>query len=157
SQAQQLHGWMKLSELCRYTSYFYDNWDLQYARRVARAWELDWNKPVGAMSSGEQRKVGLLLAFAGRPEVLILDEPVATLDPLARRQIIDEIVTTLSGNEGSTILFSTHVLSDLARVAEYVGIMDRGRMVLTEKIDDFQNSIKRIQVIFPGNHCPGEF
>jgi ABC-2 type transport system ATP-binding protein len=73
SQSQQVYAWMTLGELCRYTSYFYAAWDRDYARDLARRSGLDWDRAVGRMSGGEQRKVSMLLAFASRPEVLVLD------------------------------------------------------------------------------------
>ncbi|MHC4200887.1 MAG: ABC transporter ATP-binding protein, partial [Planctomycetota bacterium] len=109
-QEQRLHGWMTLAELCHYCSHFYDRWDGDYARELARRSGLAWDRQVGVMSGGEQRKVYILLALAARPEVLILDEPAAGLDPIARRELIDELVDVLSRNGGTTVLFSTHII-----------------------------------------------
>jgi ABC-2 type transport system ATP-binding protein len=157
SQAQQLHGWMTLAELCRYTSYFYERWDPAYARELARRWGMDWHRQVGRLSAGEQRKAAMLLAFASRPEVLLLDEPAATLDPIARRELIDEILAALTSGDGCTVLFSTHLIGDLERIAEYVGIMDRGRLIVSERLEDLQRRTKRVQVIFPEFGPPNDF
>jgi ABC-2 type transport system ATP-binding protein len=157
SQSQQLHGWMTLAELCRYTGQCYDEWDAPLLRSLADRWGLAWNRQVGAMSSGEQRKAGMLLAIAGHPEVLILDEPVANLDPIARREVLDALIEIMGLDRRCTILLSTHLISDLERIAEFVGIMDRGRLVMSDRLEDLQTFVKRVQVIFPGMNTPPAF
>lgn len=157
SQSQQLHAWMTVEELCHYASHFYENWDSDYARVLAGRWGLAWTRQVGLMSGGEQRKAAILLGLASRAEMLILDEPAAGLDPIARRELVDELVDVLTQNDGRTVLFSTHILSDLERVAEYVGVMDRGRMVASGRLDEFQTSTQRVQVIFEGQGPPPGF
>lgn len=149
SQDQQLHGWMTLGELCYYVSHFYRTWDAAYARDLARRFDLPWDRQVGLLSGGERRRVAIALAFAARPEVLLLDEPAAGLDPIARRELVDEIIDALGRGDGMTVLLSTHIISDLERVAEVVGIMERGHMVREARIDDLQTRSKRVQVIFP--------
>ena len=157
SQHHQTPGWMTLGELCRYVSHFYETWDLDFARELARQWELRWSRPVARMSGGEQRKVALLLAFASRPEVALLDEPVAGLDPVARRQLIDQIVDMMACQEGCTILFSTHIVSDLERIADHVGIMDRGRIVTSSRLDELQGATRKVQVVFDADEPPPGF
>jgi len=157
SQLQQLHAWMTTKELCHYASHFYERWEQAYARDLARRFDLPWEQQVGLMSGGEQRKASILLAFAARPEVLLLDEPAAGLDPIARRELIHEIVDVLSRGDACTVLFSTHIISDLERIAEYVGIMDRGRIVTHARLEDLQSRTKRVQVIFEGAQPPADF
>ena len=96
SQTQQLHADMTVGELCHYLSHFYTLWDQSYARQLSDRFDVDWDRQVGVMSGGEQRKVSILLAFAARADVLLLDEPAAGLDPIARRQLIDEVVDVIS-------------------------------------------------------------
>lgn len=156
-QLQQLHAWMTPEELCHYASHFYGRWDMAYAHGLARRFDVPWDYQVGVMSGGERRKVSILLAFAARPDVLLLDEPAAGLDPIARRELIDELIEVLSRVEGCTVLFSTHIISDLERVAEHVGIMDRGRMVAAARLDELQSRTKRVQVIFEGAAPPPGF
>jgi ABC-2 type transport system ATP-binding protein len=157
SQAQQLHVWMTLGELEHYVSRFYPRWDAGLARRLAGRFELDEDWQVGAMSGGEQRKVAILLALAARPEVLVLDEPAAGLDPVARRQLVDELIDVIGAGDGATVLFSTHILSDLERVADHVGIMDRGHLVASSRLEEIQTATKRVQVIFDGTAPPEGF
>ena len=157
SQTQQLHAWMTLKELCHYLSHFYEKWDAAYARDLAGRFGLAWEQQAGLMSGGEQRKVSILLAFAARPEVLLLDEPAGGLDPIARRELIDEIVDVISRTEACTILFSSHIISDLERIADTVGIMDRGRIITSAKLEDLQSRTKRVQVVFDGAEAPRGF
>jgi ABC-2 type transport system ATP-binding protein len=157
SQSQQLHNWMTLRELSRYVSHFYEKWDLAFARDLARRWGLSWDRPVGHASGGEQRKVAILLALASRPEVLILDEPVAGLDPIARLALVNELVELVCRGNGCTILYSTHLIGDLERIAEYIGIMDRGRIVTSSRLEDLQSTTKRVQVVFQTDEPPAGF
>jgi ABC-2 type transport system ATP-binding protein len=157
SQAQQLHAGMTLGELEHYVSRFYPRWDEGRARRLADRFELGEDWQVGAMSGGEQRKVAILLDLAARPDVLVLDEPAAGLDPVARRQLVDELIDVAGEGDGATVLFSTHILSDLERVADHVGIMDRGHLVASSRLEEIQASTKRVQVIFEGAAPPEGF
>jgi len=157
SQMHKAHEWMTISELCRYLWHFYEKWDQPYARSLAKRFDLPWDRQIGLLSGGQQRKAAILLAFAARPEVLMLDEPAAGLDPIARRELIDETVDVIAGVSPCTVFFSTHILSDLERVAEYVGIMDRGRIVTEAKLDDLQNRTKRVQVVFNSDAIPDGF
>lgn len=157
SQAQQIYSWMTVDELATYLAHFYPRWDQAGARRLALRFELDVTRPLGLLSGGEQRKAAILLAFAARTEVLILDEPAAGLDPIARRQLVDEIVDLVGRGDGATVLFSTHIITDLERVAEYVGIMDRGRLLSSSRLEDLQGATRRVQVIFEGDGPPAGF
>lgn len=157
AQGQRLPGWMTLAELCEYVSNFYAKWDRPYARALGDRLDLAWDRQLGLMSGGEQRKAAVLVAFAGRPDVLLLDEPAAGLDPIARRTLVDEIIDVIGAVERCTVLFSTHIISDLERVAEYVGVIDRGRIVTESKLEDMQTRTKRVQVIFDAAAPPDGF
>ena len=161
SQAQQLPTWMTLEELCRYGAHFYDAWDRGVARDLARRWDLPWQRPVARLSGGAQRQAAILLALAAQPEVLLLDEPAAGLDPVARRSLLGSLVEALSRAGGCTVLLSTHLITDLERVAEYVGIMDRGGLTTSTRLEELLQTTKRVQVVFdqaappPGFTVPG--
>jgi ABC-2 type transport system ATP-binding protein len=157
SQKQQLHSWMTLSELSRYAAHLYERWDAAYARSLSSDWRVNWTQPVGHMSSGDQRKAALVLAFASRPEVLLLDEPASGLDPITRRAVVDEILQIVTSGEGCTVLLSTHLIEDLERIVDYVGIMDQGRLLLSDRLDKLQNSVRRVQVVFQAETVPSGF
>ncbi len=154
SQCQQLPGWMTLAELCKSSASFYARWDEDLARALARRWELPVKRPIAHLSGGEQRQASILLALATRPEVLFLDEPAAGLDPIARRELLASLVDALSQQDGCTILFSTHYIGDLERIAEHVAMMDRGRILRSLRLDQWLQTTKRVQVVFDGDSVP---
>jgi ABC-2 type transport system ATP-binding protein len=157
SQLQKIHQWMTTEELCHYASHFYERWDMAYAKELAGHFGVSWDRPVGWMSGGQQRKAAILLAFAARPQVLILDEPAGGLDPIARRDLVSELVDVISRGDECTVILSTHIISDLERIAEHVGIMENGRMVESARLDELQTTAKRVQVIFEGSAPPPDF
>jgi ABC-2 type transport system ATP-binding protein len=157
SQTQQLPASRSLEELNRCLQRFNEQWDPSHARALANAWGLPWKRPLGSLSSGEQRKAAILLAFASRPEVLVLDEPAAGFDLVARRELVAQLVDAMTQGDGCTVLLSTHLIGDLERVADYIGVIDSGRMALSERLEDLLNRTKRVQVIFEDDEPPAHF
>jgi ABC-2 type transport system ATP-binding protein len=157
SQSEQMPGWMSFGDLCRYVSHFYEGWNRSFAEDLAIRWGISSLRPVSSFSGGEQRKAAIILALASAPDILILDEPAAGLDPLSRRELINEVVAVLNRHSSATILFSTHIISDLERVAEWVGVLEHGRLVLNRPLDDLHGCFRRVQVIFPGEAPPPHF
>lgn len=154
SQDQQLHDWMTIKELCYYLSHFYKKWDQSFADSMIIKFGLKTNTPIGLMSGGEQRKVAVLLAISSQPKVLILDEPAAGLDPISRREFIDNLVKLMTRINGCTVILSTHILSDLERIAEVIGIMKSGSLTFCEDVEIIQSSFRRIQLIFNNGEIP---
>jgi len=157
SQSEQMPGWMSLRDLFRYVGNFYERWNQAFAEDLAIRWGISSLRPIGSLSGGEQRKAAIVLALAPEPEVLVLDEPAAGLDPMSRRELINEVVAVLSRQTDATILFSTHIISDLERVAEWIGVLERGRLVMNRSLDELQGCFRRVQVIFPGDAPPPQF
>jgi len=157
SQGHLAPDWMTLEDLDRYSSHFYERWDRAQARALARRWDLPWNRPLGKLSGGNQRLAALSIAIAARPDVLLLDEPAAGLDPISRRALLVCLTEILGDGDGATILLSTHLLSDLERLASHVGIMDRGRLVAEGTVEDWQRTMRRVQVVFDTPEPPSGF
>jgi ABC-2 type transport system ATP-binding protein len=157
SQEQQLPDWMTVDQLCRYAAYLYPAWDQAYAEHLVKHFGLERDRQVGKLSGGEKRKAGVLVALAARPEVLLLDEPAANFDPIARRELIGELASVLADDGGCTILFSTHIIADIERIADHVGIMDKGKLVTSARLDEMQSTTKRVQVVFEGESPPPGF
>jgi ABC-2 type transport system ATP-binding protein len=157
SQGQQVPDWMSLAELGRYAAHFYETWDDDLLKEHARRWELPLNVAIAKLSGGNQRLAALSVALATRPEVLLLDEPAAGLDPIARRELNACLIDVLMRGDGCTILLSTHLLGDLERLATQVGIMDRGRIVAAGAVEDWQRTMRRVQVVFAENAAPADF
>lgn len=157
SQSQQLPDWMTLRDLGRYAAHFYDRWDGDLLRELQKRWELPWTESISRMSGGNQRLAAIALALATRPEVVLLDEPAAGLDPIARRELNQCLIDALLFGDGCTILLSTHLLADLERLATQVGIMDHGRIVAEGAVEDWQRTMRRVQVVFPEDRPPVDF
>lgn len=147
SQDQRMFGWMTLTDLIGFTRPFYPGWDSSYADRLIAGLDLPRHAPLVALSRGEQQKVGLLLALAPRPELLVLDEPAANLDTVLRREFLESVLGLLA-EEGMTVLISSHILTDLERVADRIGILANGRIELEGELDQLHESVKRLRVCF---------
>ena len=130
SEERDLPGWMRVDELMRYSRAFYPAWDDAYAGELRQAFALDASATIGNLSKGQKARVGLLIALAYRPELLVLDEPSTGLDPVVRRDILDAIIRTIA-DEGRTVLFSSHLLDEVERVADHVTMISHGRIVLS--------------------------
>lgn len=154
AQAAAAPDWMSLDDLYRYSAHFYDRWDQPRADSLARRWEIPVNRPLGRLSGGTRRLASILTALAVRPEVLILDEPAAGLDPIARRDVLGCLVDALLGADGCTILLSTHLLGDLERLASHVGMMEHGRLMAEGPVEEWKRTMRRVQVVFPGATVP---
>ncbi|HEY7157240.1 MAG TPA: ABC transporter ATP-binding protein [Gemmataceae bacterium] len=147
SEENDLPPWMTVAELIRYTKAFYPGWQDDYAEKLRRQFGLDLAARVGTLSKGQQARAGLLVALAYRPELLVLDEPSSGLDPLVRRDILGAIVRTIA-DEGRTVLFSSHLLDEMERVADFVAMIDKGRIVLSAPMDALQANHRRLTLRF---------
>lgn len=127
------------------TAAFYDQWDHALIERLSAEWEIPLGRRVQTLSVGERQKLSLLLALGAHPELLVLDEPVASLDPIARRQFITEIVDGARGTQ-RTVLFSSHIVSDLERAANKVWIVKDGRLAWAGDLDALKESVVRLHI-----------
>jgi ABC-2 type transport system ATP-binding protein len=110
-------------------------------RALAERFVLDLDVPVRKMSRGMRQKLGLILALAHRPRLLILDEPTASLDPLMRDQLIEHLRQLASA--GHTVFFSSHTLSEVERLCDRVAILREGRLVADEVLDELRATARR--------------
>ncbi len=147
SETRDLPAWMRVGELLRYTRAFYPGWDPAYAESLRCEFGLDPGARVRTLSQGQQAKAGLLLALAFRPPLLVLDEPSSGLDPVVRRDILEAIIRT-AADEGRTVLFSSHLLDEVERVADLVAMVHQGRVVLCGRLDDIRQSHCRVVLRF---------
>jgi ABC-2 type transport system ATP-binding protein len=115
----------------------YPSWDRELERLLLGRLAIPPNQPIASLSKGEARKVLLLCAIAHRPELLILDEPAGGLDPAARREFL-ELSIELLANDGSTILFSSHHMTDVERIASRLVVLERGEKVVDSELAAFQ-------------------
>ena len=115
-------------------STFYARWNGDLTARLAREWSVPLDVAAHRMSIGERQKLSILAAVGHEPELIVLDEPVASLDPLSRRRFLQELVDMTSDGE-RTVLFSTHLVGDVERVASRVWILKDGRVCVDEPLD----------------------
>ncbi len=139
SEENDLPGWMRVDEVIRYTSAFYPKWDDAYAEELRRAFVLDPAAKIKDLSRGQKARMGLLIALAHRPELLVLDEPSSGLDPIVRRDILGAVIRTIA-DEGRTVLFSSHLLQEVEQVADHVTMIHQGAIVLSAPLDDIRES-----------------
>ena len=139
SEENDLPGWMRVDELIRYMRAFYPAWDDAYAEELRRSFALDPTARIKTLSKGQKARTGLLIALAYRPELLVLDEPSSGLDPIVRRDILGAVLRAIA-DEGRTVLFSSHLLDEVERVADHVTMINEGAIVLSAPLADIKES-----------------
>lgn len=124
---------------------FYPTWDVRWADELLGEFQLDPARRLSVLSKGEFGKVMMLLALAQKPELLVLDEPTDGLDPVARRDILGAVLNYVT-DASATVLISSHLVHELERICDWVGVMDRGRLIAELRMQDFKNGLKRLRV-----------
>ena len=142
SQEQFFYPWMNCLYLGRFVSRFYPDWDQDWFLHLLETFELPGKRKVVDLSVGMRVKLALALALAHRPKILILDEPTAGLDAAARREFL-EIVSHQARTEGRTTFFSSHIVEEVERIADRVGILDKGRLRFQGRPQDLYQSVKK--------------
>ena len=124
---------------------FYPRWDDELVNGLSRAWEVDLRERVKGMSVGQRQKLSILLALGHRPDLLILDEPVASLDPVARRQFLEQIIDVAADGRRA-VVFSSHIVSDVERLANKIWIVKDHRLYWQGDFDSLKDSIVRLHI-----------
>lgn len=154
-QEIRIYPWMRVDQVIDYTAAFYQSWDTQWVESLVERWEVSKQARVNTLSAGQMQKLALVLGLGHRPELMILDEPVSSLDPVGRREFMRSLLE-LTGSDSRTVLFSTHITSDLERVASHVAILQDGRISYFDEIDTLKEDFKRIR-IRAANELPSSF
>jgi ABC-2 type transport system ATP-binding protein len=118
-------------------------WDAETARKRIEDLDLDPGQKAGKLSGGQKAQLALTLALAKRPELLILDEPVASLDPLARRAFLKHLMEAVADN-GMSVVLSSHLVADLERVCDYLVVLVGSRVQLSGEVDELLATHHRI-------------
>ena len=147
SEDREMPTWMRIRELLRYIQAFYPKWDADYAEELREMFRLDPAAKIKHLSRGERALAGLLIALAHRPKLLVLDEPSSGLDILVRRDILGAIIRTVA-EEGRTVLFSSHLLDEVERVADHLAMIVDGEVVLSDKLDVIKETHHRLLLRF---------
>jgi ABC-2 type transport system ATP-binding protein len=155
SESQRLYDYMTVAQIVRFTKSFHSGWRSDVEESLLRSWALPLNQKVKALSKGMRRKLALLLAFARKPELLILDEPSDGLDPVGVEQLLDAMVAQCG--EGTAVFFSSHQIAEVERVADRVCIIHKGQLVMNASLDDLRESYRQIDIVFGAAPNEAEF
>jgi len=139
----------RLVLLCKSLS---SKWNQQFFDHLLQTFRLPMDRKVSQLSTGMRAQLNLALAMARDPELLILDDPTLGLDTVARRQFL-ELAIDLLQKDGRTILFSSHILSDVERIADRIGILVAGKLVVDCTLEELKNRVKKLRLIF-SQHAP---
>ena len=145
-QENDLMGWMTVSQIIRYTKIFYAQWNDDTCTGLLERFEIPEKEIVGNLSTGQAQRLAIVLALSFNPEVLILDEPVGALDPEGRRDFLATILDIVRNGE-RTILLSSHITSDIERIADTIGILKDGRIQIEKPMEDLKDSVKKLHII----------
>ena len=144
-QQDELLDQLNVADQLRVIASFYPRWDNELISRLCNEWNIDLKARIKSMSVGERQKLSILLAFGHQPDLLILDEPVASLDPIARRQFLEQLVEQ-SADGQRAIIFSSHIVSDIERLANRIWILKEGRLDWQGDLDSLKESIVRVHL-----------
>jgi ABC-2 type transport system ATP-binding protein len=135
----------RLIKLCKDLS---SKWNDEFFNHLLETFRLPLERKVRELSTGMRAELNLALAMAIDPELLILDDPTLGLDTVARRQFLELAIDVLQ-RDGRTILFSSHILSDVERIADHIGILTGGKLVVDCPLEELKNRVKKLRLIFP--------
>jgi ABC-2 type transport system ATP-binding protein len=142
SDAPALYEWMRIDEIGWFASSFYPDGFLDRFREAIVRYELPADRKIKYLSKGQRAKVALSLAVAHDPELLILDEPTSGLDPLVRREFMESMVERAAS--GKTVLLSSHQISEVERVADYIAILHQGKVRLVSDLASMRESVSEV-------------
>lgn len=142
-QTFDLFPWMKVRAYLDFTGAFYTRWNTPLVDRLLTDWELDAKQKIGELSQGQRQKLAIVRAIAPDPDLLVLDEPVASLDPQARRAFMAELLSLMRA-PGKTVIFSTHITADLERADADIALLRDGRIQFTRPLADLREHLKRV-------------
>ena len=146
SESKQLYDYMTVDQILRFTRPFYSDWDTSLEKELLNTFELPLDRRIKSLSKGMRTKTALLLAFARRPKLLVLDEPSDGLDPIGIEQMLQKLVAQCG--EGTTVFFSSHQIGEVERVADNVCMLHRGSLVLDSSMDQLRQFYRQIDIGF---------
>lgn len=145
SEDQTLPHELRPIDLFAFYESLYPTWDQEHALSLADRLELPLHRVMGRMSRGQRRQAALIAAIVHRPKLLVLDEPAGGLDPLMRRTFMESVIEIL-GEEGTTVLFSSHHLDQVERIADRIAFLNRGKIVLDRPASSLREEAVRMLV-----------
>jgi ABC-2 type transport system ATP-binding protein len=136
---------LRIDEALRLHAAFFPGWDWAWANGLTSSFGLDTTARIGRLSKGEVGKLMMLMALAQRPQLLVLDEPTDGLDPLVRREVLMALIEYVA-EEQATVFISSHLVHELERFCNWIGVLDDGQLVAEMPMQSFKNGIKRLRV-----------
>jgi len=151
SENQVLPEWMSVADLMAYCRPFYPTWDASFADALLRQLDLPRTRPLKNCSRGMKMKAALVVSLAYRPELLVMDEPFAGLDALVREEFSQGILEVAGGERPWTVFISSHDIDEVERLADWIGIINRGRLELAEPVSTMLARFRQIEVLVDGD------
>jgi ABC-2 type transport system ATP-binding protein len=143
-------GWMKIKQLLAFNSSFYPKWNATKAQEFLKRFELDENLRIKNLSRGMKLKMGLIIALASEPSLLILDDPTSGMDVPTRHDFLRNIIREIL-DQGTTILFSTHLVHELEGIIDHLGILHEGHLILDDAFEEVKSSTRKVHLVFDGS------
>jgi len=150
AEGQKLIGWMRVKDLIAFQKATFPTFDAELCRSTIQRLGLPEKRRVFQLSRGMRAQLALALALAPRPELMILDDPAMGLDTVVRREFL-EVMIDLIQEQGRTVLFTSHILTDVERVADRIAILDHGVLRVNAPVEDFKQRVRRWRATFDGD------
>jgi ABC-2 type transport system ATP-binding protein len=148
TEGHRLYRWMMIGELEKFQrAFFAGSWDKKLFDDMLDYFELSKKQKIKTLSSGQRAQVSLAITLAPNPELLIMDDPTLGLDTVIRRQFMEGMIQLIA-RQGRTILFSSHILSDVERVAERIAVIDKGVLRADCKLEEFRAAVRKVRFSF---------
>ena len=155
SQESELMDWLTVGETVDLVSAHHVDWDSELANRLLADFKLNNSDKVGGLSVGQKQRLSIILGVAHKPELLLLDEPAASLDPIVRQDFLD-LLMELIQDPDRTIMISSHILTDVEKVIDQVLIIDNGGVHCFQPLDELREQYHRIHLSALDNELPKE-
>lgn len=146
----KFYPWMRVGELIGFVARHRPTWDDAWATELVRRFGLDAGRRIGGLSKGENAMLALLIAVAFRPPLLVLDEPAQGLDPVARRRFFEGVLAGY-GEEGGTVVISSHLIRDISTLVDHVAILGRGGLLCSASVESLRRRIRAFRVAPAGD------